>query len=106
LGAKGYRAPWIIRAFFSGGRNWPPATLISAYKDLLHMAEEVRGYALGAITVLISYPSEGEQIPLVSHLLEELKRAMGLLDRIMDQARRRVIFGEKVPASEKVVLFL
>jgi IS5 family transposase len=76
-----------------------------AYKDLLHKAEEVRGYALEAIVALASYPSEGEQIPFIGTLLEELKRAIGLLDRIMDQARRRVIYGEKVPASEKVVSF-
>lgn len=76
-----------------------------AYKDLLYIAGEVRGYALAAISVLDSYPSEGEQIIFVGHLLEELKRAIGLLDRIMDQARRRVIYGEKVSASEKVVSF-
>jgi transposase, IS5 family len=76
-----------------------------AYKDLLHMAEGVRGDALGAISALASYPSAGEQIPFVDNLLKELKRAIGLLDRITDQARRRVIDGEKVPASEKVVSF-
>ena len=74
-----------------------------AYQDLLRIAEEVRGYALGAITALEIYPSEGEQIRFVANLLEELKRAIGLLERIRDQTRRRVIYGEKVPASEKVV---
>ena len=76
-----------------------------AYQDLLRIAEEVRGYALGAITALEIYPSEGEQIRFVANLLEELKRAIGLLERIRDQTRRRVIYGEKVPASEKVVSF-
>ena len=62
-----------------------------AYKDLLQIAQEVRGYALAAIAALDTYPSEGEQIIFVRNLTEELKRAMGLFDRIMDQTRRRVI---------------
>ncbi|MFH0788325.1 MAG: transposase [Pseudomonadota bacterium] len=33
-----------------------------AYKDLLQIAGEVRGYALAAISALASYPGEGEQI--------------------------------------------
>ncbi len=82
-----------------------PAERQKAYKDLLHIAEGVRGYALAAISALDSYPSEGEQIIFVSNLTEELKRAIGLFERIMDQTRRRVIYGEKVPASEKVVSF-
>ena len=76
-----------------------------AYKDLLHIAGEVRGYALAAISALDSYPGEREQIMFVRNLTEELKRAIGLFERIMDQTRRRVICGEKVPASEKVVSF-
>jgi IS5 family transposase len=76
-----------------------------AYKDLLHIAGEVRGYALRAISALEIYPSEGEQIIFVRNLTEELVRAIGLFDRIMDQARRRVLYGQKVPANEKVVSF-
>ncbi|MCJ7782536.1 MAG: ISNCY family transposase, partial [Desulfobacterales bacterium] len=76
-----------------------------AYKDLFNIAGEVRGYALGAISALGSYPSAGEQIIFVRNLRKELVRAIGLFERIMDQARRRVLYGEKVPASEKVVSF-
>jgi IS5 family transposase len=76
-----------------------------AYKDLLSIAEEVRGYGLAAISTLESYPGEGEQIIFISNLIEELARAIGLFDRVMDQTRRRVIYEEKVPASEKVVSF-
>ncbi len=36
-------------------------------------------------------------------LAEELERLVGLLDRVADQTKRRVIDGEKVPAGEKVV---
>jgi IS5 family transposase len=52
-----------------------------------------------------SYPSQGEQIIFVRNLLEELHRALNLFDRIRDQTRRRVLLGERVPASEKVVSF-
>lgn len=76
-----------------------------AYKDLLHIAQVVRGYALTAIRALASYPSQDEQIIFVRNLTEELQRALGLLDRIIDQTRRRVILGERVPAGEKVVSF-
>jgi transposase, IS5 family len=77
----------------------------NAYKDLLHIAGEVRSYGLAAIAVLADYPGEGEQVIFIRNLVEELKRALSLLDRIIDQTRRRVIYGEKVPASEKVVSF-
>ena len=76
-----------------------------AYKDLFNIAGEVRGYALGAISALGSYPSEGEQIIFVRNLTKELEWAIGLFERIIDQARRRVLYEEKVPASEKVVSF-
>lgn len=76
-----------------------------AYKDLLQIAQAVRGYGLEAITTLGSYPSQGEQIILVRNLLEELHRALNLFDQIMDQTRRRVLLGERVQASEIVVSF-
>jgi IS5 family transposase len=76
-----------------------------AYKDLLQIAATVRGYALVAISALEIYSAEREQIIFTANLTEELKRAIGLFDRIMDQTRRRVLRGEKVPASEKVVSF-
>jgi transposase, IS5 family len=76
-----------------------------AYKNLLQIAGEVRGYGLAAITALADYAGEGEQIIFIRNLLEELERALGLLERIIDQTRRRVIYREKVPASQKVVSF-
>ncbi len=59
-----------------------------------------------AIAALQVYASEGtEQIIFVRNLTADLERALGLLERIIDQTRRRVIYGEKVSASEKVVSF-
>jgi transposase, IS5 family len=82
-----------------------PGEQKQAYKDLLQIAGTVREYALAAISVLEIYPAEGEQIIFTANLMEELMRAIGRFDRIMDQTRRRVLQGEKVPASEKVVSF-
>jgi transposase, IS5 family len=38
-------------------------------------------------------------------MAEELERVVGILDKVMDQTRRRVIEGEKVSATGKVVSF-
>jgi transposase, IS5 family len=78
----------------------------SCYKDLLDFAELVRGYAGSAVEVLAGYKSfDPEQVVQARILVEKLERALGLLSRIIDQTRRRVINGEKVPASEKIVSF-
>jgi IS5 family transposase len=76
-----------------------------AYKELLLIADEVRGYGFSAITALEAYPGEADQVIFVGNLIEELMRALGLFDRIIDQTRRRVLYREKVLASEKVVSF-
>ena len=78
----------------------------AAYKDLLHYADLVRGYALAAIPELASF--EGQSLPDVFYahgLAEKLEGAVGILDRVIDQTERRVLRGEQVPASEKVVSF-
>jgi IS5 family transposase len=78
----------------------------SCYKDLLDFAELVRGYGANAVAVLAGFKSADlEQMVQARIIVEKLERALGLLPRIMDQTRRRVINGEKVPASEKIVSF-
>ncbi len=78
----------------------------SCYKDLLDFAGLVRGYGESAVAALAGYKSfNPEQVIQARILVEKLERALGLLSRIMDQTRRRVIDGEKVPASEKIVSF-
>ncbi|MCX5905876.1 MAG: ISNCY family transposase [Deltaproteobacteria bacterium] len=77
-----------------------------AYRDLLGLAGRVQGYALGAIPILYGFVSEDAQECLQAYALaEKLERAVSLLDRVMDQAKRRVLQGEQVPSSEKVVSF-
>lgn len=74
------------------------------YKDLLDIAVRVRGYVAEAIGVLQNFESgDITQTWVARAIAEKLQRAVGFMDRIMDQTRRRVIEGEKVPAGEKVV---
>lgn len=77
-----------------------------AYVDLLRYASRVRGYAIEAMEVLYAFVSEHVEDALSARVLaEKLQRAVMILDRVIDQTERRVIDGEKVPASEKVVSF-
>jgi IS5 family transposase len=76
------------------------------YRDLLDLAQRVSGYGLSAVAVLAEFKSaDPEQVLHARVLVEKLERALNLLSRVMDQTRRRVIDGEKVPASEKIVSF-
>jgi IS5 family transposase len=78
----------------------------SAYKDLLLYAGKVREYALAAIPELQNHQGQTVQDLFAGKVLaEKLARAVGLLDKVIDQTDRRVFKGEKVPASEKVVSF-
>jgi IS5 family transposase len=75
----------------------------AAYQDLLHYAGRVVNYALPAIAELRAY--QGLEFLSAQGIAAKLERAVELLDKVIDQTRRRVINGEKVPASEKVVSF-
>jgi transposase, IS5 family len=78
----------------------------SAYRDLLHYAQLVKGYALEAIAELTIY--EGRTLTDTftgRELARKLARAAGILTKVIDQTDRRVFKGEKVPASEKIVSF-
>jgi transposase, IS5 family len=76
-----------------------------AYKDLLMYANMVRGYALSAIEELNNHQGFGADYFAGRVLAENLARAIGILNKVIDQTVRRVFKGEKVPASEKVVSF-
>ncbi len=67
-----------------------------AYRDLLKVAGKCVGYGERAIEHLDG--NNGAQ-----RLAEELAHYIGLLERAVDQTRRRVLEGEKVPASEKLI---
>jgi len=50
--------------------------------------------------MIIPYPARRAKV-----LMEKLERALMIFGRVIDQTEGRVILGEKVPASEKVVSF-
>ena len=77
-----------------------------AYRDLLHYAGLVKGYAVTAIPELASYNGHNLEDTFAGHeLARRLERAVRILDKVIDQTERRVFKGEKVPASEKIVSF-
>jgi transposase, IS5 family len=63
------------------------------YQDLIKMARNTVDYAVHAVSMLERRP----------HMVEELTNIVLLAEKVIDQATRRVIKGESVPASEKVV---
>jgi IS5 family transposase len=77
-----------------------------AYRELLGVARRVVGYATGAISALDHFRSDdGAELCRARVLMEKLERALMIFGRVIDQTERRVIRGEKVAASEKVVSF-
>jgi IS5 family transposase len=77
-----------------------------AYRDLLHYAGLVRGYAIAAMPELTSYEGHDLADTFTAHeLARRLERAIRILGKVIDQTERRVFKGEKVPASEKIVSF-
>ena len=71
----------------------------AAYVDLLKMADNVLGYSSTALAAIRVRRSD----PTLSVFYESIENYMVLLEKVVDQTKRRVILGETVPASEKVV---
>lgn len=67
------------------------------YKDLLNVAHRTVGYAQNAIRQL--YMAGLSQSPCAV----ELQHYLPLAYRVIDQAQRRIIEGEKVPVDEKLL---
>jgi IS5 family transposase len=79
---------------------------LAAYRELLSYAQRVVAYAESAIPVLRSFEGADLSDSLAAlGLAHNLERAVGIFGKVIDQTVRRVIKGEKVPASEKVVSF-
>ena len=77
-----------------------------AYRDLLHYARLVKAYAESAIPELASYQGHDLTDTFAAHeLARRLERAVRILGKVIDQTERRVLKGERVPASEKIVSF-
>lgn len=68
------------------------------YRDLLKVSRKVLGYAQGVRAALANSPEEQQR-----RLAFALNHSGRLLERVIDQAERRVLKGETVSAREKVV---
>jgi IS5 family transposase len=77
----------------------------AAYKDMLSYAYKASIYGESAYSALYDY--EGGVDPLdvfkARNLAERIADVINLLNKVIDQTERRVLKGESVPASEKVV---
>ena len=77
---------------------------VPLYKDLLKVATRTARAAERAALALDDFRG-GEPMELVRAmgLASELRHYVGLTRRVLDQTHRRVVQGESVPATEKVV---
>jgi IS5 family transposase len=71
------------------------------YRKLIKLSRKTRGYVDKAIEILDRF-GEIEAVEIL-RLKGELKRILPLMKRVISQAERRVLKGEKVPAQEKLV---
>jgi len=69
------------------------------YQDLLKMTHETVGYATAAASMLEKHPVTEIRLEVAA----ELRGIILLAEKVIDQTTRRVIHGESVPASEKIV---
>ncbi len=76
---------------------------IGKYRELIGIAEEV---VKGARMAIEKTTAERRKDPLadiaIEEICKEIERYCGLGDRVIDQARRRVLHGEQVPSAEKI----
>lgn len=70
--------------------------LVATYRDLIRATEEVRE-AAQVVADRVSGVAAFEPLRV------DLLAVLPLVDRVIDQARRRVLEGERVPAEEKIV---
>ncbi len=74
------------------------------YKDLIKVTQRTVSTAERAIAAFSStYPSQALEDPAIFDLLHQLRHYIGIANRVLDQTCRRVLHGETVPATEKLV---
>jgi IS5 family transposase len=79
-----------------------------AYRDLLAVTSETVGYARSAVSSLESQPGSMGSMGAMGAmgalaLAAELSHYVVLAEAVIDQTERRVLHGEEVPATEKLV---
>ena len=72
----------------------------AAYRDLLKVSHKAVGYSRGAVSHL---RRQHLADPGAQKLADQLTHYVGLVLRVIDQTERRVIGGQRVPSSEKLV---
>jgi IS5 family transposase len=74
------------------------------YLDLLKMTDKTVNYAINAVELLESFPFTNIALADTALIIAaDLKEIIRLSKQVIDQTIRRVIHGESVPASEKIV---
>jgi len=74
------------------------------YVDLLKVTGKTLSYAQTAVSLLDRYRcTDPVEMVLVKRTAEQFKELIGLARQVIDQTERRVLNGESVPASEKIV---
>jgi len=70
--------------------------MVEQYRDLIRVAYAVRADADAVV-------EKASGLQGLAPLVAELQALLPRMDRVLDQAQRRVIDGEKVPSAEKIV---
>lgn len=74
------------------------------YVDLLKVTGKTLSYARTALSLLDQYRcTDPVKMALVKRTAEDLKKVIDLTRQVVNQTERRVLNGESVPASEKIV---
>jgi len=76
------------------------------YQDLLKVAKKTCGYtrsALGQLKAENLSCCDAAEVVAAEALSRQMDHYLGLVERVIDQTTRRVIFNEQVPAQEKVL---
>jgi IS5 family transposase len=73
------------------------------YLDLIRVARKVIGYAQAALPKLEAHKTGNlDEVVFILKAVAELKTYIPLAERVLDQAYRRIVKNEKVPADEKL----
>lgn len=91
------RAVGILNAKSKGQRT-------ALYRDLLKVTNETMAQASDVVIQLTITPCADAKSVVTLHLIEQgIKEVLALAKRVVAQTERRVLRGESVPATEKIV---
>jgi IS5 family transposase len=77
---------------------------VPLYQQLLKVTEQTMTVAQRTLTAFsTTYPPQALEDPALATLLGQLQHFLTLARRVVDQTRRRIVHGEPVPATEKLV---